>query len=58
MIKNSIKNQKQLKKNISILTLNYEEIIYDENLLEKLEKFLGEKSTIHTKSYLKKARNH
>lgn len=56
MIKNSIKNQKQLKKNISILTLNYEEIIYDENLLEKLEKFLGEKSTIHTKSYLKKAR--
>ena len=56
MIKNSIKNQKQLEKNISILTLSYEEIIYDKNLIKKLEKFLGTKKSKFTELYLKKSR--
>ena len=56
MIKNSIKNQKHLEKNISILTLSYEEIIYDKNLIKKLEKFLGTKKSKFTELYLKKSR--
>ena len=56
MIKNSIKNQRKIEKNIPILTLSYEEIIYDNNLIKKLEKFLDVKKTNFTKLYLKKSR--
>jgi len=54
MIKKSINNQSIIEKKIKILTLNYEEIIYDENIVKKLEKFLKTKHSKFTKDFFKK----
>ena len=54
MIKKSIFNQKNNKVKFSIKTMRYEEIIYDDNLIPKLEKFFKTSKTKFTKKFLKK----
>ena len=54
--KKSILNQKLLEKKIPIKTFSFEEIIYDENIVKKIEKFLQTKKSKFTKKFFKKAK--
>ena len=54
MIKKSVYNQKLIEKKIQIKTLNYEEIIYNDDIVKKLEKFLKTKHSKFTKDFFRK----
>ena len=54
--KKCILNQKLLQKKIPIKTFCFEEVIYNDNLVMKLEKFLNTKHSKFTKHFLKKAK--